>query len=103
MSKNQIGITSTQTVKQNETQERIVTTVPKLSFVQKIALKIYKKKFISILERPEKQADQLIGFFLGFLFGLIGVAIAYACGKGFAKGAWEGFIIFMVIFLALLI
>ncbi len=103
MPKSQLVLTSSQVITQNETHKKIVTTTPKLSFFQKIALKVYQKKFLSILEKQRNNEEQVIGFLLGFCLGALGVGIAYILGKDFVKGAWKGLLALFILSLVFVI
>lgn len=87
-------------------------TGEKLSFTQKIALKMTQKKVKRAIKNGEKvdaatmaggldTSDFNIGgFVLGLLLSAIGVLIAYLIGDtNVIKWAWIGFAVFLVIFL----
>ncbi len=103
MPKSQLVLTSTQVIRQSETHKKIVVATPKLSFFQKIALKIYKKRLVSILEKSEFPSNQFLGFLLGFFLGALGVGIAYILGKDFVKGAWKGLLALFILSLVFVI
>jgi hypothetical protein len=87
-------------------------TGEKLSFTQKISLKLAQKKVRKAL-RNNENIDSITmanavdtsdfnigGFVLGLLLSLVGVLIAYLIGDtSVIKWAWIGFGVFLVIFL----
>ena len=87
-------------------------TGEKLSFTQKIALKMAQKKVRKAIKNNEKVDSTVManaldtsdfnigGFVLGLLLSVIGVLIAYLIGDtSVIKWAWIGFAVFLVIFL----
>jgi hypothetical protein len=87
-------------------------TGEKLSFTQKIALKMAQKKVRKAIKNNENVDSTVManaldtsdfnigGFVLGLLLSVIGVLIAYLIGDtSVIKWAWIGFAIFLVIFL----
>jgi hypothetical protein len=87
-------------------------TGEKLSFTQKISLKLAQKKIRKAIKNNEKVDSATManaldtsdfnigGFVLGLLLSLIGVLIAYLIGDTTViKWAWIGFAVFLVIFL----
>jgi hypothetical protein len=87
-------------------------TGEKLSFTQKISLKLAQKKIRKAIKNNESVDSATManaldtsdfnigGFVLGLLLSLIGVLIAYLIGDTTViKWAWIGFAVFLVIFL----
>lgn len=87
-------------------------TGEKLSFTQKIALKMAQRKVKKAIKNNEKVDSSVManavdtsdfnigGFVLGLLLSAIGVLIAYLIGDtSVIKWAWIGFAVFLVIFL----
>ena len=87
-------------------------TGEKLSFTQKIALKMAQRKVKRAIKNNEKVDSSVManavdtsdfnigGFVLGLLLSAIGVLIAYLIGDtSVIKWAWIGFAVFLVIFL----
>jgi hypothetical protein len=79
----------------------------KLSFREKLALKLLKKKMEKKMNAGDKKAPKeidIIGFVLGLLLGLIGVLLAYLIDRDkYIPSAWYGLLVLVGVIVLLVI
>lgn len=94
-------------------------TGDQISFKDRIVLNLLQKSLKREVKKNNLQKDstinfqkyfeegkgsfKIIGFLLGLIFGLIGVALAhiFSTDKGFKKSSWQGFGVWLILLLVL--